>query len=1124
MAADDSLWRNDLAVCDPELASFIDVEAERQERKLILIASESLAPRAVRECLASPFQNIYAEGYPNPRMTRDEPHTLSAVDHHLTCHRRYSDRRYYKGCDYVNFVETLAQARCAALFANERVPADEIFVNVQPLSGAAANNAVYQAFLQPGDVVMGMELSHGGHLTHGHPMNRSGRTYTIVPYLVNRRTGRLDYDQIESLAREHKPRMIIAGYSAYPWSIDWSALRRIADAMPHRCIVLADIAHPAGLVVAGLFPNPVGYADVVSFTTHKTLCGPRGAVLLTTAPDDARAIDTAVFPGEQGGPHLHAIAAKAVAFRLAATPEFRRLQQGIVANAAALAQGFARRGLTLAYGGTDTHMCLIDLKGLKDIPAAGLDGEMATRILDLANLVANKNTISDDVDAAHPTGVRFGTTWVTQRGLGTADMDELADIVHSVLARIHAFHYVERTGPVGRGKIEMAALEEATARVAALTARCRHEDGRQGPRGYPYYNVDPDGPPTAPALLEVSGLRGALFLADAGTADVLSLDVGQTARTLFLDADAQVLDACAVTRVSPNSLGQPRFVLVGTAGRAPRLTRWLRGLSDGYFIFDRDDVRRKVEGPATVNDLRQSAFAERLSAGEVQSAAGKAVDLAGLLPAFRDGERIDGATVLKAHPGLAALWKPYFVGQKAVRAALSAPAHDRRPFADSAAPIPVRHSALYDEHLKLTAPSRLIEFGGWVMPVRYTTIGEEHHAVRHNVGLFDVTHMGVLEVSGPYAARFLDLVTTNFVQWILPGQTQYGFLLDPDGAVRDDLMVYCVNPERYVVIVNAANAERDLAWMHAVNSGRAVIDPDHPDRRPEREAVIRDLKDPASGDDRRVDIALQGPFSRRVLLQVVDGAHAKRRIEMLDWGDFIEAAVDGVPAMISATGYTGAAEGFEMYVHPAAAPSIWRTLLRAGQPHGIRPCGLGARDSTRTEAGLPLHGHDLAGPYRISPIECGYASFVKFHKPFFVGRQAMVENDANRTMAVVRFRLAGRDVRMVRMGDPVVSARGEHVGWVTSATAADRVVIGLAWVRQEEAEEGRELGIYTLPAHGRAPTEPPKDQLRLGDRLLVSRPAVVLSRFCRFEGPDARVEDVSHQFRKKALTDRPAGG
>ncbi|MEK7450017.1 MAG: hypothetical protein AAB019_11120, partial [Planctomycetota bacterium] len=283
----------ELSDLDPDIHNFITAEEQRQNNKLIMIASESLCPKPVREALTTPFTNKYAEGYPSLRMTIYERDRIDKeTERYLAFHRRYGDRRFYKGAEFCNFIEVLAQRRAAEIFANPRcnIGAESIFVNVQPLSGAAANNAVYNAFLVPGDTIMGMALSYGGHLSHGSPFNRSGRQYRVIPYPVDRKTGRLDYDLIKKLALEHKPKIIVAGASAYPWDIDWIKLREIADVVPvqipglHKAgaILMADIAHPAGLVVAGLFPNPVGYADVTTLTTHKTLCGPRGAIICST--------------------------------------------------------------------------------------------------------------------------------------------------------------------------------------------------------------------------------------------------------------------------------------------------------------------------------------------------------------------------------------------------------------------------------------------------------------------------------------------------------------------------------------------------------------------------------------------------------------------------------------------------------------------------------------------------------------------------------------------------------------------------------------------------------------------------------------------------------------------------
>ncbi|MBO9371075.1 MAG: hypothetical protein J7575_08325, partial [Chloroflexi bacterium] len=271
----DFLFRADLEELDPFMADLIRWEHERQARKLILIPSESYAPKAVRQALGSVFQNVYAEGYPPLRMTRDPEERLRDVAWQLAFYRRYADRRFYKGVDYVHLVECLAQRRCAELFAHDSVRPEHIFVNVQPLSGAAANLAIYQALMKPGDVLMGMDLFQGGHLTHGSEFNFSGKWYRRVSYGVDPKTERLDYDAIRELARQHRPRVIVAGYTSYPWAPDWHAFRSIADEVG--AYLVADIAHTAGMAAAGAYPNPVGIAHVTVFTTHKTICGPRGA-------------------------------------------------------------------------------------------------------------------------------------------------------------------------------------------------------------------------------------------------------------------------------------------------------------------------------------------------------------------------------------------------------------------------------------------------------------------------------------------------------------------------------------------------------------------------------------------------------------------------------------------------------------------------------------------------------------------------------------------------------------------------------------------------------------------------------------------------------------------------------
>jgi len=371
----DFLFRGDLSDLDPQLSELTLIEAERQYRKLILIPSESAAPMAVREALSSAFQNIYAEGYPPEETRRMSEAEIFDLETRLAAFRRYSDPRYYKGVEYVDIVEALARRRCAEAFATADVPADEIYVNVQALSGGPANNAVYHALVEPGDVVMGMSLLHGGHLSHGAPVNRSGKYYRIVSYTVDPESERIDYDAVKALATQHRPKMIIAGYSSYPWAADWALWREIADACG--AFLLADIAHVAGLVAAGVYPSPVGYADVITFTTHKSLCGPRGAAILTTSRRLSRLIDRAVFPGEQGGPHINTMVGQALAFKLATTDQFKALQKQIVDNCVALSAALEKAGLRIPYGGTDTHLTNIDCRS---VIASTLPGSWPTAI------------------------------------------------------------------------------------------------------------------------------------------------------------------------------------------------------------------------------------------------------------------------------------------------------------------------------------------------------------------------------------------------------------------------------------------------------------------------------------------------------------------------------------------------------------------------------------------------------------------------------------------------------------------------------------------------------------------------------------------------------------------------
>ena len=379
---------------DPELAASFESELRRQRENIELIASENYVSPAVMAAMGSIFTNKYAEGYPG--------------------------RRYYGGCEYVDIAENLARDRACALYGAEHA-------NVQPHSGAQANAAVYFALLKPGDTIMGMALDNGGHLTHGSPANLSGAYFNVIPYGVSPETGRIDYDDVLRLAMENRPKLIVAGASAYPRSIDFARFREIADACG--AYLMVDMAHIAGLVAAGEHMNPVPYADVVTTTTHKTLRGPRGGMILCREKY-AKAIDKGIFPGTQGGPLMHVIAAKAVCFKEAATDEFRDYQKQIVKNAQAMAQRFRERGIRLVSGGTDNHLMLVDLSDRE------MTGKTLEKLLDRAHITVNKNTVPGEKRSPFITsGIRVGTPAATTRGMREPEMVEIADMIADVIER-----------------------------------------------------------------------------------------------------------------------------------------------------------------------------------------------------------------------------------------------------------------------------------------------------------------------------------------------------------------------------------------------------------------------------------------------------------------------------------------------------------------------------------------------------------------------------------------------------------------------------------------------------------------------------------------------------------------
>ncbi|MCA9988410.1 MAG: glycine cleavage system aminomethyltransferase GcvT, partial [Anaerolineales bacterium] len=402
---------------------------------------------------------------------------------------------------------------------------------------------------------------------------------------------------------------------------------------------------------------------------------------------------------------------------------------------------------------------------------------------------------------------------------------------------------------------------------------------------------------------------------------------------------------------------------------------------------------------------------------------------------------------------------------------------------------PIKTTGLHATHIAMGA--KMVPFGGYDMPVWYSNVSEEHNAVRTAAGLFDVTHMGSFDVRGPHAEAFLQLVTSNDVATLSVGESQYTYLLAPDGSVIDDLLVYRVAEQRYLMVVNASNNDKDWAWLNAVNEGKVAIDLANPAARIQNRTELRDLRASSSGADQLLDVALQGPASRDILISLSDAAQAKA-LKTMGWARLMSGELGGIKAIISRTGYTGERVGYELFVHPDDLVAFWEMLVKAGEPFGLKPAGLAARDSTRTEAGLPLYGHELAGPFELNPSEAGFASFVKTWKPYFIGRAAFIAHEDRGTL--VRFRLNDKGVRRPETGDPVLDRRGKIVGHVTScAIDNDGYLLGLAIVPAEFAEVDSSLLIYQTGG-GSRPIKA-SESVALGQRLPVPAVATVLTRF-----------------------------
>ncbi len=1021
----DYLVRGRLTDVDPEVAELIRHETARQQRYIIMIPSESTIPEAVREAVGSSFINIYAEGYPLESTRNMSQEDLLDYNARLPEYRRQADLRYYKGAEYANVAESLARRRCAEVFATPSTPADKLFVNVQPLSGAPANSAVYTALIKPGDTILSMTLTLGGHLSHGAPVARSGKTYHIVSYGLNPDTEAIDYEVMRELAHEHKPKILIGGYSSYPLLPNWEMYRQIADEVG--AIFLADIAHFAGMVAAGVYPNPVGIADIVTFTTHKTLNGPRGAVIITHREDLAPKLDRGVFPGEQGGPHVNQIVGLAVALKIATSDDFKALQTQTVANAKRLAERLQARGFRVPHGGTDSHMLVMDCKTVRGTDGTLLNGEMGARVLDLVGVVCNRQTIPGDSGALNPTGIRLGTPWITQRGFGIAEIDTLADIIADVLQACKPYSIANAQGKrETRLKIDFDTLQEARIRTRALSDSVGI-DTHVMADGYPHFHYSDDAYEAGWHTLEIIGDKAQEFLHTALTSDVHALNpVDHQQVTNVLEVDGRVMASGVLEWVSD------KHYRLHIEENVARVSAWFRSLSDGFVLADAQDIT--VTLPLV--DVAYSGASQGILTLQTDSHVGYAnkTYCIGMNGAYYEGKKGQGLPVF--------VWNEPEEGDL-----LKTPLH-----------------AL---HIELGG--KLAPFAGYEMPLWYDSVLNEHLAVRQRAGVFDVSHMGVWEAKGWGAAAFLNAVTANDVYRLKVGSSHYTFLLDVEGKPYDDLLIYRLDTDHFFIVVNASNDAKNWAWVNAVKAGSVCVDTAQAWRTVEGRSdfTLRDLRAESSGKDRRVDLALQGKNSKDILLSFALSDADRAKLESLAWAGITRVMLGDYDVIVSRTGYTGERIAYEVFPHPDQASQFFSDLISKG----AAPCGLASRDSLRIEAGLPLYGHELAGDLDLSPSDAGMGKYVKTEKAFFVGKQAYIAHDVAREGEIVRFRFDNKAGRMAHPNDPVHDAKGNVVGTVTSCSRdSDGYRVGQAYVKTGNRKVGNGLLVAAGASEGKTST------------------------------------------------------
>ena len=1035
------IWQSPMTQVDPWLAALLEREEHRQFQQISLGAASSLCPLAIREAQASVFSNIDAEGYPPKRMAQADWEELLDLDEQVAYYQRYGDSRFNKGTELANVVEVVAHRRAAAIFSTEwannsdiSVSASDIYVNLQCPTGSLANTAVFEAFLKPGDVVLSMNLVDGGHLSHGSPLHRSGKTYKIVHYGVDPSTQRLDYDQVRDLVHQYSPRLIVGGASSYPWAIDWKRFRQIAEEVEPRPYILADISHPAGLVAAGLISNPIGYADAVTFTTYKTFCGPRGAAILSTDRALAESIDRAVFPGLQSSPVFQQIAALAVAFEIAKSQEFKLLQHKIAENARLLHQYLLNLDIPTAFGGTNTHIVIADVGKIPTSSKQRVTGEIVARILERVGITCNSNLIPGDKYVTLASGIRLGTTWISQLGYGENEVHEIAAIIADICKSIKLYSYYGPRRVTPGGKVSEEVLQSASQRVKKLLKKKSESDAFFDQR-----RVDSNYAKAQPPLLAtgdvnrgeernrregliVSGKRAASFLQSVITRDIYKLNRGEAFSALALNIDGDKRLDLLVHCLS--SEPHPCFLLVYQRDHETNFRNWLQMLSDGSVEVERDDPYVTLDGPVVIKSAGFEYIDDTLMA---------LVDSRrGIEP--ETGSLIEGS-------------KPYFIGQTMLPKSTNP---DRKwiAFEESSFPgILSRQSPLYSCHKALGAT--FTDLNGYEMPLYYTSSNQEHEQVRKNAGLFDLSHKALLGFQGQGAERFLDLVLTEHIPQLGIGGSCQTCILSPEGVLLSDCILYHLESDYFMMELEATNAHLVENWLRAVANREVMIDQARPHIEVDRSCSIINLK---TCSDALTILGLQGPKSTRILQSLLNDTKSYSILRNLKNGQITELPESEIPDWIALRGYPGGLVGYELFVLQSKVQTLWNTLMAAGFEYALDATGLSAADSLRIETGSPLYGKDLAGPYNISPMEAGFGKSIKLEKPFFIGRQHILSYSLSRR--VVRLRAEIDTATLAKLEPVILNDSGNIIGVTTSAASVSGRFYGLGLLDEHPLEKG----------------------------------------------------------------------